>query len=210
MNPSTRTSHFLFSQWWVWGRVALVLGLLLVIPEASAVFTFTNTYSTPKKIVLTVGSTGGIVNKVNFDVSGTVLSPNPVAVTGVPSVTTGGVSNGVLVEINTQRPYSPQNLFLTMTSPAALSCVSGSGCGSTVIPFDTISWKSYNQDTAYDLDINDGVFPAAGGQTQLIGVRISGWNDMTVSNTLVFQYANTTLYPAGQYSGQVTYTASMP
>jgi len=31
-----------------------------------------------------------------------------------------------------------------------------------------------------------------------------------MSNVLQFSYANSTLYPAGQYTGRVTYTAVIP
>lgn len=201
-----------------WKRLPwfLLIGLLLV-KDAGAVFTF-GSLTTRRIITMQVGSANsGTINSVTFDVNNSAVNPSPVGVTGVPSNTPGTLAtspaNGVLVSMTAQIPTvssnSWTNVVLTVNSSAGLMCVGGSGCGSTIIPFSTVSWTSYNKDTTYPgLDIQDGAFTGSASQT-LTNFYVAG-GSVTMQNVLVFQYANTTLYPAGQYNGRVTFTASMP
>jgi hypothetical protein len=96
-----------------------------------------------------------------------------------------------------------------------MTCVAGTGCGTTVIPFTTVSWTAYNHGTFPTFDIQNGTFTGAANQTLADipvgrgGGRVNG-GSVTMSNVLVFQYNNATLYPSGQYKGRVVYTASIP
>lgn len=202
----------------VWLRLLGGITLLcLLAPDVFAVFTW-GSLTTRRIITMQVGSaTPGSVNSVTFDVSNSAVSPSPVAITGTPSNTPGtpatSPSNGVYVRMTAQIPTVSANswtsVVLTVDSSAGLACVGGSGCGSTIIPSNTISWTSYDKDTTYaGLDIQDGAFNGSASQT-LTNFYVAG-GSLTMSNVLVFQYANSTLYPAGQYRGRVTYTASMP
>lgn len=198
-------------------KAKLVMGLLLsacLVEQAFAVLTLTPLVTTPRQITLQVGSSQfGTVNSVTFNVNGDKVSPNNTPIVGSPSVTAGTAAanpaNGILIRLTSEIPKSLtgvwQNLKLTVNSSVGLTCVSGSGCGSTVIPFNTISWVSYNRG-GYDID--DGTFD--GGATQLLFWVGSLNAGLKLENTLVFTYANDTLYPAGQYTGRVTYTASLP
>jgi len=193
--------------WHIFGIGMLTLGL---ISQAWAVITLLPTGS-PRQLIMRVGSANATVNKVVFDVLNANVSPNPVPVVGVPGSGAPATSptGGVEVFLQTRNSASATTIFLNADSSAGLTCVGGSGCGSTVIPFNTISWTSYNLDTTYPgLDIQSGRFSGSSSQ-QLIGVIATGVS-VRFSNVLVFTYDNATLYPAGQYLGRVTYTASMP
>lgn len=196
-----------------------VMGLLLsacLVEQAFAVFTYTDMVNTQRRLTLQVGSSQfGTINSVTFNVTGDKTSPNNTPIEGVPSNTAWTEpttpSNGILFRVTSEIPKTLkdtwQNVLLTANSPIGLTCISGTGCGSTIIPFNTISWTSYNRD-ARGYDIGNGVF--AGGSTQQlfhIGTIGAG---LKIENTLVFTYANSSLYPAGQYTGRVTYTASLP
>ena len=72
--------------------------------------------------------------------------------------------------------------------------------GGSTIPFTDISW------TAQDGDIPSGRFQGVPGQV-ILGptrafFRVRDWH--------TFYYANDRVVPAGVYSGQVTYTISIP
>ena len=194
-----------------WSR--FVLGFVLVLgvaPQAWALITLLPTGS-PRQLIMRVGSADTTVNKVVFDVLNTNVSPSPAPVVGVPGSGAPATSpaGGVEVMLQTRNSASATTMFLNVNSSAGLSCIGGSGCGTTVIPFNTISWVSHNLDTTYPgLDIQSGRFSGATAQ-QLIGVRATGVS-VRFSNVLIFTYDNATLYPAGQYLGRVTYTGSMP
>lgn len=187
-----------------------LVGTACFLPEAGAVFIFTPLGS-PRQIILQMGSANNTVNSVNFNVAGASLSPGLVPVTGVPGNGSPATTpaNGTEIRVTTRIPNSNTQVTLTVDSPAGLSCVGGSGCGATVIPFSTVSWTSYNQDASYPgFDIQDGTFSGTAGQT-LTNFLVNGVS-VTMSNVLIFQYSNATLYPAGQYTGRVTYTATIP
>jgi hypothetical protein len=187
-----------------------MLLLLCSVSQAWAVITILPTGS-PRQLIMRVGSADNTVNKVTFDVLNANVSPSPTPVVGVPGSGAPATSpaGGVEVFMQTRNAATATTMFLNVDSSAGLSCIAGSGCGSTIIPFNTISWVSYNQDTTYPgLDIQNGSFNGSSSQ-QLIGVTATGVS-VRFSNVLVFTYNNATLYPAGQYLGRVTYTGSMP
>lgn len=194
---------------------AVLAGLgLLCAQESHAVFTTTG-LGTPRQTTLRVGSANGTINNVSFDVLGANVSPSPTAVTGVPGNGTPGTSpaNGTEIQVITRMPgtfLGSSTLTLTVDSSAGLSCVGGSGCGSTLIPFNTISWTSYNMDPGGD-DLASGTFNGSAsqqlaGKNQYTGIFSAG--SLIMTNVLIFSYNNVTLYPAGRYQGRVVYTAT--
>lgn len=196
--------------------MAAMTALLLTATNADAVFTFTNLNS-KSQVTLRVGSANGTVNTVTFDVSNANVSPTPVPVTGIPGNGSPATSpaNGTEIQLTARIPKNQlKTIQLTVDSSAGLSCVGGSGCGTTVIPFSAVRWTSYNKETGLlaGNDIQDGVFTAGGGQLLARGVIStvgSGTGlEVVMSNVLIFQYDNATLYPAGQYTGRVIYTAT--
>ncbi|TXH71365.1 MAG: hypothetical protein E6Q83_03970 [Thiothrix sp.] len=198
-------------------KAKLLMGILLsacLTEQALAVLTLTPMVNTARRLTLQVGSSQfGTVNSVTFNVTADKVSPNNTPIQGVPSATAATAAtspaNGILIKLTTEIPWtlvgSWQNAKLTVDSSVGLSCVTGTGCGSTIIPFNTISWVSHNRGS-YDID--DGSF--AGGSTQTLFWVGSLNAGLQLENTLVFTYANSTIYPAGQYTGRVTYTATLP
>ena len=193
------------------GHLAAIVTLWLGLVNPSwALFTF-SAYLNTRRLTLQVGSTNSTIDRVTIDVPGNAISPNPSAVNGSsngPSTTPAGG-----VEIRAYMGYTnsaASNSFrLTVNSSTGLSCVSGSGCGSTIMPFSTIGWTSYNHDSIYPtFDIQDGQFNASSAQT-LANFNVLG-GSLTMTNILVFNYNSATIYPAGQYTGRVTYTATLP
>lgn len=191
---------------------AAVAAGLFAAHEAGAVFTFT-AFGSPRRITLQVGSANTTVNSVTFDVNNAGLFLAPAPVTGTPGNGTPGTTpaNGTEIRVTTRIPASAGGARVTLTvdSSAGLTCVGGSGCGATVIPFNSVSWTSYNHDATFPtFDIQDGTF--SGSATQpLTNFTVTGAS-VTMSNVLIYEYANATMYPAGQYRGRVTYTAAIP
>lgn len=198
-------------------KVAVGCLLSLSMINAWAVTTTTPLVTTPRRLTLQVGSAlFGTVNSVTFNVTNDKVSPNNVAIQGIPNNTAGtaatSVTNGVLFRVTSEVPISListwQNVKFTVDSSVGLACISGTGCGSTIIPFNTISWASDSTNPSAGLDIASGSF--TGGSTQTLFWVGSMNAGLKVENVLVFSYANSTLYPAGRYTGRVTYTASLP
>jgi hypothetical protein len=203
-----------------WLRVA-AFGLLALCftTQASAVVTVTSGYTGVRSITMQVGTaTSGVVDVVQFNVANT---PTGNSQTYAASVNGNGVpllasSGGVLIAINMRTPSAlgTQSFTTTVTSPASLTCASG-GCGSASIPFSTISWTSTTVATASNaaFDIQNGVFiPGTtqnlnsfptGTNTTMGGGSIVNW-----ANTMTFSYTSAIAYPAGNYTGRVTYTAT--
>lgn len=188
-----------------------IAGSLFLMSSASAVFIF-SAYTPVRQITMRVGSAGATVNNVTFNVTGANISPTPVAVTGVPG---GGApvtspAGGIEVTL-TAGLVSPggQRVTLTADSSAGMVCVGGTGCGTTNIPFTTVSWTSTNHDATFpSFDIQNGTFTGAANQV-LTNYTVGG-GSVSMSNILTFQYGNTTIYPSGQYLGRVIYTATIP
>ena len=187
------------------GLALRVMGVLLTASlhaaDAGAVF-INFDLNNPLQLRLRVGSIGNTVDTVSFPaISGANISPAPSAVT---------YASLVDVEVSLQRPAInfPNNVVLTVNSTAGMACVAGSGCGSTIIPFTDVCWVSTNK-VAGGGDIQDGCF--TGSATQPLASF--GWvlfSSRRMYNTLRFTYANARVYPAGQYRGTVTYTATVP
>jgi hypothetical protein len=180
------------------------------------VFTRVALGSAPRSITLQVGSATGIDNVV-FDVSGAAAAALPRA--PITNPTPGSVNFSITA--NRVSPGFEPWITLTANSSVALKCVVGTGCGTTEIPFDSISWTSANADPS-GLDIQSGAFN--GSATQQLARYQNNYRECTfwivicfayanydtnMANTLNFRYSNSTLYPAGQYKGRVTFTATM-
>lgn len=201
-----------------WGRaVLMVVAASASVDAAHAVFIDTP-MSTRRSIVLRVGSANTTVNTVTFDILNANVSPSPTAVTGIPGngAPTTAYANGVEVNVDARFTNNTGNTVqLTVDSTAGLVCATASSCASTMIPFNTISWTSYNQQptgtVAAGRDIQNGSFAGTANQS-LSNVTWSGGTNQTASttmtNVLVFRYSNATLYPAGQYTGRVIFTAT--
>ncbi|WP_020395319.1 hypothetical protein [Thiolinea disciformis] len=195
--------------------VALASLSVFPLSDANAVFTWFS--SAPvRSLTLRVGSNTSAVDTVVFDVQNANLAPSPSATTGVPNTSTtlspviaNGVDVVVRAAVRSTDTSRAIGLNLQVSSSAGLTCVSGSGCGSTIIPFNTISWIAYHHATSpYETyDIQNGTF---NGSTQTLFIFSFSGASFQTAQALVFSYSNSTLYPAGQYKGRVTFTTAMP
>lgn len=196
-----------------------LLAALCFIPEAGAVF-FDTPIGKNRKITMRVGSANTVNNVVTFNVTGANVRSNSAPVTGVPNAGANPAPspaqiNGVEVSAAAVFTDTSNNtVTVKVDSSVALQCVPSTGCGSTTIPFNRIKWTSYNHDSRAGYgggDIQDGTFSGSASQ-QLHRHTWNGGNNSngstTISNVLVFQYDNAILYPAGQYTGTVTFTAT--
>lgn len=202
---------------------ALAAAAILACAPAHAVLVnvTNNTGSSNYTLLLRVGSAAG-VDQVNFNVTGNNVALNQTPVTGAPNIN---------VSVQPLRPNSTWILpdtatrptTLTVNSSAGLACQSGP-CGTTVIPFNQISWTASNNSAGGD--IQSGTFNGSAGQQiasfnantstcsllNLFLVCIGTWDYETQQlqgTTMKFTYANNTIYPAGTYKGTVTFTATM-
>jgi hypothetical protein len=182
-----------------------LLAGLCCMHDAAAVFTWSNVNVTRRQVTLRIGTnTTGVIDNVIFDVAGAALGGG-----AVPSTT-----GGVYIQVTVRKPLTSGAALaqsLTVNSSAGLTCVSGSGCGTTVIPFSSISWVSVVQEsgTYANWDIPNGTFTGAAAQT-LYNVNVNPLFEgvMDSTNTLTFSYANSTVYPSGNYTGRVIFTAA--
>jgi hypothetical protein len=210
-----------FTTHWHNARWRLGIALLLFIGSAyplsaNAVLTW-GSLGTRQSIALQVGSsTTGNVNSVNFDVANALVTPNNTSVQGTPSsdtpstTPTEGVPIIFSATLTSRAATNYVNVKVTATTPAGLTCVAGSGCGSTVVPFNTISWVAYGNGTDSNsqvVDVKSGTFGNNG--TQNLSYAGYQGGSPSVSNTLIFNYNASTIYPAGRYTGRVTYTATI-
>lgn len=191
-------------------RAAVALALLAgMAPRADAVFTYAPTDS-PYGITLQVGSAAAI-DEVVFNATGTNA--------GLATGTAIAGSQSITIRVSPARPFrllvETRPVTLTATVPAALTCTTSATCGANVIPFSAISWVSTNATSPAEGDIQNGSFVP--GSTQTLAsfngatatVLLVNSDTRFMSNTLTFRYANTTVYPAGSYSGTVRFTATM-
>ena len=192
-------------------RAAVAIALLAgLAPRADAVFTYAPTSSAAYGITLQVGSAAAI-DEVVFNATGTNA--------GLATGTAIAGSQSITIRISPARPgrLLPESrpVTLTATVPAGLTCTTSATCGTNVIPFGAISWVSTDATSPGQGDIQRGAFAAGGVQTlasfdaATTTVLILNGDTRFMSNTLTFQYANTTVYPAGSYSGTVRFTATM-
>lgn len=196
-------------------RVAALLAAASVAVPAQAVVTYSLNLLGQRSITLQVGSNDANINLVTFDVTGANIAPTPTPVQGTPGagapLTTP--AGGILVRLATNRRGGfGQDVFVTADSSAGMACQTPATCGTTVIPFSTVSWTSNNLQTGQyaGQDFQSGAFTDSGSQQLLVATAPGFFDSLTVTNVLIFRYANTTLYPSGVYRGRVTFTASSP
>jgi len=200
-----------------------VVAVVLAFAQPARAFTVNITAANPKAIYLQVGVgtfTGGNYN------SGGTPGNNTTINTVSASVPAAQVGNGTAQAMTTNSAQAisfydgftfcnlPAQLYIggfyrnttntgaatvTATSPANLT----NGSGDT-IPFTQISWTSSgNGDTGAQ------PFPAGTfvGGVQTVGtISRNQWAE----SCHTFSYANTSVRPAGTYTGRVTYTLSSP
>jgi len=209
-------------------RLALCLAALMPLVRAADAFTVTIASGPPQTVYLQVGV--GTINGGNgtYAGGGTPATNGTVNTVSV-AVPPGSLGNGMAQPMTTDstasaNPYNgnaycsvPTQLYvggmyrrpggggggtvatLTVTVPPALTSAAGT------IPFSAISWTSSGMG-----DVGAEPFPAGtfvAGSTQTLGTIA---RDQWAASCLTFSYRNTTVPPAGIYTGTVTYTLSAP
>ena len=194
---------------------AVFLVLAAVGEHAGAVLTVTNGYLGTRTLTLRVGATSG-VDTVQFNVQGTTVGNSQVHAPPVGGNATAiaAVGTGVTFRMYMQVPLFniPQPMTTTVTSPAALTCSTGN-CSGYSIPFSSIGWtvSPAPSGTYAALDLQNGVFVSGGGTQTLLNFSLTtAAGAAEVASTMNFYYTNTVAYPAGTYTGTVTYTTSLP
>ena len=210
-------------------RLPLCLAALLPLAGAADAFTVTIASKPPHAVYLQVG-VGTITGGNGTYAGGGTPASNPTVNTVSVAVPAGSLGNGTAQAMTTDstagvNPYNgnaycsaPAELYvggmyrraggggigtvatLTVTVPAVLT----NGAGDT-ISFSMISWTSGGSG-----DVGAEPFPAgtfSAGTTQTLGTIA---RDQWAASCLSFSYSNTTVPPAGTYSGTVTYTLSAP
>lgn len=194
---------------------AVLLGWLALVacPSPAGAVVLTTYLSVSEGITLRVGSAGGTIDEVRFDVSNANVAPSPGVIAGA-----GAGAIAITVSADKGSLFGPTVATLTASSSAGLPCITPASCGSTVIPFSAISWVSANLDTGTNAgnDIQNGSFDGSASQQLaqfalpgLLQTLFLGSSRTQMTNTLSFSYVNGTLYPAGSYRGRVTFTATM-
>jgi hypothetical protein len=209
-----------FLSWLRYGLTALFAGMLALPAQA---FTVTISSGNPRTIYLQVGvgSFSGIYN------SGGTPQANPtvnvVSVT-VPIAAVGtGAAQPMASNTGATRSFYDNFVFcnagqlyvggfyrfnnnsagagatLTANSSTAMS----NGTGGT-IPFTQVSWVSSGNGDTGDQPFPSGTF---NGGTQTIGtIARNQWAE----SCMTFSYLNSSVRPAGTYTGTVTYTLTAP
>ncbi len=189
------------------GCACAVVSALAFFPrEAGAVFTDIGAASLNQlrhQILIRVGTNvAGSVDAANF---GTIAgdkvgdgSTQPTASTDI-EVKAWTFSFGF---VNTDRTVT-----VTADSTAGMACATPATCGSVIIPLSKVSWVSGNATAPAGgvFDMQSGTFSDGAAQT-----LASFPSRRRMQNNLTFKFANDAVYPAGTYSGVVTFTASMP
>ncbi|SFQ17361.1 hypothetical protein [Variovorax sp. 770b2] len=168
-------------------------------------------------ISLRVGSLSGI-DTVAFSVTGNNVGLTPAAVTGSQTIDVSVTPIRPANSSGTARPVT-----LKVDSLAGLPCQSG-GCGTTIIPFNEISWVASLNSASGTGDIQNGRFNGTANQqiasfnanatfcSILLIILCLGYtyqsNAMNATR-MQFTYDNDVVYPAGNYKGTVRFTASM-
>ena len=195
---------------------ALAFALLcLSSAPAQAVIITTLFYTASiRSLSLQVGKPTGVDN-VQFDVGGVLgnsqayvvpVGGNAIAV--APSNQPSGIVFRVFMQLPLDNIFTRQQVITTVTNPAYLMCAGGN-CAGYGIPFQSISWVVTPGSTDQG-DIQNGMFVSGGGTRTLINYSAAFGSTVEFVSTLNFSYANTIIYPAGTYTGTVTYTTSLP
>ena len=195
---------------WMAVMAMAAITALIARPAGAVITLLYPNIATSYGLTLQVGaSTGASTNTVAFSapsVPGQVVAP----VTGTPTIS---------VLVTPSRPALSSvvgKVTLTVDSSAGLSCQT-TACGTTLIPFSTISWTAIGMGSAASGDIQSGRFNGATNQsiasfsTNVITCAIVCTSPQiyTLGTQMQFAYDNATTYPAGTYSGVVHFTATM-
>lgn len=184
-------------------RLALVAVVPLLAAGPASALTVVIGNAAPQ-IALRVGATGGTISVVNFAVAAaTAGTGTPVLGTTAASAGSAQAPNfGTACAANNVRIWARARSTLASPRTATLTVNSSGGIasGANTIPYTDFSWVSSG-----GTEIPSGAFSGATSQPLL-----SFATSQEISVCLRFQFANTTIYPPGTYTGQLVYSLQMP
>lgn len=142
------------------------------------------------------GYSNPTIDTVNFSVPGANVGDGT-AIAGLEN----GTSTASLIDASARAPVSNSRTAVwTVDSSQPLTCATPVTCGGTTIPMTKFRWTVSGGN-----EIVSGAFNGSSNQTLL-----SFPNSRYVYVYKTFYYANDEIVPAGQYTGRVVYTVSMP
>ena len=156
------------------------------------------------EIALRVGAPGATISTVNFAVAAATAGTGA-PVLGTTNAAAGSAQApnfGTACGANTVRVWARARSAVGNSRTATLT-VNGSGSlvsGANSIPITDFDWI-----TSGGAEIASGAFSGAASQTLL-----AFQNSREVSVCLQYRFLNTTVYPAGTYTGQIFYNLQMP
>ena len=183
-------------------RLVLSAALFAVAGGASAVTVVIG--GGAAEIALRVGATGGTISNVTFAPAGATAGTGAV-VLGTTNAAAGSAQApnfAAACAANNVRIWARARAPVAATRTATLQ-VNSSGnltSGGNSIPFTDFGWV-----TSGGAEIPSGNFSGSATQTLM-----TFQNSNEVSVCLQFQFANTTIYPSGAYTGQLTFNLQMP
>ena len=184
-------------------RLAFLAVVALVAASPAAALTVVVGNAAPQ-IALRVGATGGTISVVNFAVAAaTAGSGAPVLGTTAAAAGRAQAPNfGTACAANNVRIWARARSTAAAPRTATLTVNASGGIvsGGNTIPYTDFSWVSSG-----GTEIPSGSFSGAASQPLL-----SFGTSREISVCLRFQFANTTIYPPGTYTGQLVYSLQMP
>jgi hypothetical protein len=183
--------------------ILIVASFLLVFQSEAVVTDLGNIAQSQHQIRIRIGADQSGVDTVNF---GTIMGER-VGNGQAVNAQTAGVSLSVQAWTlgDTERVVT-----VTADSSAGMNCVTPASCGNITIPFDTVSWSVGGTQKSGGDGVNGAGLRSGTFSTSAVQPIARFSSDTRLQSTLFFRYANATVYPAGTYSGRVTFTASMP
>jgi hypothetical protein len=184
-------------------RFAMSAGLLAFAGCAGAVTVVIG--GGAAEIALRVGATAGTISTVTFAPAAATAGDGITLVLGTTNAAAGSAQApnfGTACAANNVRIWARARAPVAATRTATLQ-VNSSGnltSGGNSIPFTDFGWV-----TSAGTEIPSGNFSGSATQTLM-----TFQNSNEVSVCLRFQFLNTTIYPSGAYTGQLTFNLAMP
>ena len=142
------------------------------------------------------GASNNTIDTVQFKVPGANVGDGT-AIAGLEN----GTTTTSLIDASARAPAANSRTAVwTVDSSQPLTCITPATCGGTTIPMTKFRWTSSGGN-----EVASGSFNGSTNQN-----LFSFQNSRYVYVYKTFYYINDEIVPAGQYSGRVVYTVSMP
>ncbi len=148
------------------------------------------------EVYVGAGYSNNTIDTVSFNVTGSNVGSGT-AVAGLEN----GIQTNSLIDASARAPISnSRTAICTVDSSQPLTCATPLTCGSTTIPMTKFRWR-----VSGGTEVSAGTFNGTSSQS-----LASFLNSRYVNVYKTYYYNNDEIVPAGQYTGRVVYTISMP